>query len=515
MRPRLVYLGLAVVVASGIVFAHRVDAFHDPQFYAEDGARWFSDAYTVGAVRALGLSWAGYLQLVSRIGPLVATPFGIAGQPLVYNVCGLAVQIAPVIFFLSTRFDAVVPSFTARVALSAAYLLLPVEELNVNITGAPYHLIILATLVLVAADPRRWYWKAFDLGAVLLCGLSGPFVYLLLPVALLWYVVRRRRFTLMISAVLAVTLLAQLSARQFSPRLAVELGANVKDFVLIVCDRIVLAGLFAEPAQRHLYVAGHPWGPLVAGIVCVIAILFVAYAAWKAPWELRVFALVAFGIVSGAGVATRIATGDRVGGTRHKRIRRAILPHGLCRPAGDTGVVSVHVATRVDDASRLGRRRARVHIRHSDVGICTIHRRSLAAGGSHHHDRRPGHEARAADPARRWWLVHRHQDAMKVRKRRLPPGARAGSPIVVERFALEYGDAHTELAFGRRGIARIGDPQRADDRCDGQRGDTRALRSVPQPEALAAAPQDVVEEIIHRTGFFHSKARAIIEMSQT
>jgi len=303
MRPRLVYLGLAVVVASGIIFAHRVDAFTNPQFYAEDGAKWFSDAYTVGAIRALGLSWAGYLQLVSRIGPLVATPFGIAGQPLVYNICGLAVQIAPVIFFLSTRFDAVVPSVTARVALSAAYLLLPVEELNVNITGAPYHLIILATLVLVAADPRRWYWKAFDLGAVLLCGLSGPFVYLLLPVALLWYVVRRRRFTLIISAVLALTLLAQLYARQFSPRLAVELGANVKDFVLIVCDRIVLAGLFAEPARRHLYVAGHPWGPLVAGIVCGMAILVVGYAAWKAPWELRVFALVAFGIVAAALVS--------------------------------------------------------------------------------------------------------------------------------------------------------------------------------------------------------------------
>ncbi len=38
-----------------------------------------------------------------------------------------------------------------------------------------------------------------------------------------------------------------------------------------------------------------------------------------------------------------------------------------------------------------------------------------------------------------------------VRKRRLPVGARERAPIVVERLALEYGDAHTELDFLIRG----------------------------------------------------------------
>ena len=36
----------------------------------------------------------------------------------------------------------------------------------------------------------------------------------------------------------------------------------------------------------------------------------------------------------------------------------------------------------------------------------------------------------------------------KVRRRRLPVGARERAPIVVERLALEYADAHTELDFG-------------------------------------------------------------------
>jgi hypothetical protein len=213
------------------------------------------------------------------------------------------VQIAPVAFFLSRRFDAVVPSFWVRIALCAVYLLLPVAELDVNITGAPFHLVILATLVILAPDPRRWYWTAFDLAAMLLCGLSGPFIYILLPVAFVWYLVRRRRFTLILGAVLAIALVAQIYTRQFSARIALELGANVKDLVLIVCDRIVLAGLFAEPARRHVFVAGQPFGVLIASLVCVLAVVVLVYAAWKAPWELRIFALVSFGIVAAALVS--------------------------------------------------------------------------------------------------------------------------------------------------------------------------------------------------------------------
>ncbi|HUZ68164.1 MAG TPA: hypothetical protein VMU65_00490 [Candidatus Saccharimonadales bacterium] len=301
--PGFAFWAAAIVFAAGIVVAHRVDAFTNPQFYAEDGSRWFSDAYNVGAIRALGLSWAGYLQVLSRIGPLVATPFGVANQPLIYNVCGLLLQIAPGLFFLSRRFDTVVPSFWIRIAFSAMYLLLPVAELDVTITGAQFHLVILATLVIVAPDPRRWYWTTFDLVAVLLCGFSGPFVYILLPVSLVWYLMRRRRFTLILSAILAIALVAQIYTRQFSPRIALELGANVKDLALIICDRIVLAGLFAEPARRHVYVAGQPFGVLIASIVCVSALLIVVYAAWKAPWELRIFALVSFGIVAAALVS--------------------------------------------------------------------------------------------------------------------------------------------------------------------------------------------------------------------
>jgi hypothetical protein len=288
-----------MLAAAAIVFAHRVDAFTNPQFYAEDGARWFSDAYNLGALHALGSALAGYFQVLSRLGPVIAAPFGVANQPLVYNVCGLLVQIAPVFYFLSSRFETVVPSFWARAALSLIYLLMPADELNVTITSAPYHLAILATLVVIAPEPHRWYWKVFDVSTVLLCGMSGPFVYILLPITALWYLVRRRPFTLVLLAVFALTLAAQLYASTLSPRPpGANLGASLSNLLLILSDRVILAGIFAEPGHRHVYLAGQTHGTLIAGLICLVSLAVVLYAAMKAPWELRLFALTAVGIVA-------------------------------------------------------------------------------------------------------------------------------------------------------------------------------------------------------------------------
>jgi endonuclease-3 len=103
----------------------------------------------------------------------------------------------------------------------------------------------------------------------------------------------------------------------------------------------------------------------------------------------------------------------------------------------------------------------------------------------------------------------------KARKRRLPVGARDRAPIVVERLALEYGDAHTELAFGdpwQLLVSVILSAQTTDVNVNSV---TPALFArYPTVADLAAADETDVETIIHKTGFFHSKARAIREMSQ-
>ena len=101
-----------------------------------------------------------------------------------------------------------------------------------------------------------------------------------------------------------------------------------------------------------------------------------------------------------------------------------------------------------------------------------------------------------------------------VRRTTLPRGARARAPIVVERLKAEY-PAQTALVHETPWellVATILSAQTTDQRVNAV---TPALfAAYPGVEDLARAPLPKVEEIIHSTGFFRAKARAVVEMSQ-
>lgn len=302
------WLGLAAValVAAGVVISRRPDAFTNAQFYAEDGTIWFSQAYNVGPWQALTIDYAGHWLTQPRLVALVAAPFGPGQAPLIYNILGLLFQIAPVLFFMSSRFDALVPSRWVRVALGAVYLLMPSNELHVDTASAQFHLAVLSVLVVVASPPARWYWYAFDAATVALCALTGAFVYVLLPLTALWWLVRRNRWSGVLTAILVAGLVLQFFALA-GGRLSSGLDATLRNLVLIVCDRILLAGLFAEEGHTHVFVAGLPHATLIAGLICLVALAVVVYAMVRAPWELRAFALFGFGIAA-AGMAAPLVT---------------------------------------------------------------------------------------------------------------------------------------------------------------------------------------------------------------
>jgi endonuclease-3 len=103
----------------------------------------------------------------------------------------------------------------------------------------------------------------------------------------------------------------------------------------------------------------------------------------------------------------------------------------------------------------------------------------------------------------------------KPRRRRLPAGARERAPVVVERLALEYGDAHTELSFATPWqllVSVILSAQTTDVNVHSVAPELFAR--YPTVADLASSVQEDVELLIHKTGFFRSKARAIREMSQ-
>src|SRR5262249_12109883 len=86
----------------------------NPQFFAEDGARWYVDAYSLG-LRSLLLPESGYLHTLTRLIALLTIVLPFSFAPLVMNLCALMLQVLPVNLFLS-RFTSI--SFHVRVLAS-------------------------------------------------------------------------------------------------------------------------------------------------------------------------------------------------------------------------------------------------------------------------------------------------------------------------------------------------------------------------------------------------------------
>ena len=186
VRPRVQpYLAAAALssVYAALVLLRRPDLLVHPQYYAEDGQAWFANAYNMPPLHALLQPLGGYYAIFQPVSALLLTPLGLVHTATAFAVLAVVVQIVPPLFFASPRLRSVIASDRARAMIAALYLIVPNEELTGNLTNSQWHLALLAFLVLIAAAPRSRSWRAFDVGALLVAGLSGPFILVLLPLA--------------------------------------------------------------------------------------------------------------------------------------------------------------------------------------------------------------------------------------------------------------------------------------------------------------------------------------------
>jgi len=107
-----------------LIASRRPDALTRPQFWAEDGAVWYAQAYNDGAWSALLHPWTGYVQTFSRLTAAVSLSVPLVDAPLVFAVAALVAQAVPPLFLLSSRFAG-----CAGVSGPTCALLLPVAAL--------------------------------------------------------------------------------------------------------------------------------------------------------------------------------------------------------------------------------------------------------------------------------------------------------------------------------------------------------------------------------------------------
>jgi len=162
-----------------------------------------------------------------------------------------------------------------------------------------WFLALTAFLVLIAAPPANLAWRVFDVAVLALSGTTGPFCLLLLPIAIIQFLVRRQSWTRVLLAIMSVAAVIQATAlfAGWANRTPAPLGATPRLFVRIVAGRIIVSPVLGlEFLLRH---------PAIAGPVCALAFvgagLLAIYTILRAPVELRLLLLFST-LVAGASL---------------------------------------------------------------------------------------------------------------------------------------------------------------------------------------------------------------------
>ena len=277
-----------------ILFLRRPETLLYPQFWGEDGAAWFANAYNFGPLQSLFLTQNGYFQTISRITAIISLAFPITRAPLVFNLIALTIQTVPVLLVVSSRFEKLIPAFRIRLAIALFYLLLPnTAEIHGNITNSQWFLALAAFMVLVAERNDKKIWRIFDTLILILAGLSGPFSLFLVPVAaIIWNSNRNRTVlkNLIVVSSTAVIQMAGLFIMGQGERIYLLPDLTFK-LVLTILSRQVIWGSLAG-INGYIWILNHiSWYFWFFSVSTVLALLLAAYALMRAPIQLKFFIL--------------------------------------------------------------------------------------------------------------------------------------------------------------------------------------------------------------------------------
>jgi hypothetical protein len=270
--------------------SRRPDALLNPQFYAEDGAIWFADAWNLGWLHSLTLPAGGYLNTLPRLVCGLAILLPLKSAPLLLNWFGIFIQALPVNVLLTARCSNWGPLWL-RALQAGLYVVLPnSSELDVTITNAHWHLALVACLLAFSETPANNAWRAFDVVILLLTGLTGPWSLVLTPLVLIFWWYRRQRWPLVMAGLLGVCAAiqgAELLAHPVRP--SAPLGANLALFFRLIARQIYLGAVWGENSfARH--------GPVVLAVLVFSAGTYVlGYGLLRLRLEMKLF--IAFAIL--------------------------------------------------------------------------------------------------------------------------------------------------------------------------------------------------------------------------
>jgi hypothetical protein len=194
---------LILIAIALALFARRPDAFISPQFWAEDGPIFFLQQYQYGA-SAIATPTAGYLLLIPRLIAFFSqTFFDYAHIPRIYSLSSLTATLLVASSILSPRLRI---KYKGLLALSLVLIPHYGNEVFLTITNIQWISCLLLVLVILKCKPDRQYGhvamqQAADIFAIIIIGLTGPFLVVLLPLFLWKWKRESSKYNCLIAAI--------------------------------------------------------------------------------------------------------------------------------------------------------------------------------------------------------------------------------------------------------------------------------------------------------------------------
>ncbi len=270
------------------LFTRRPGLFLHAQFYAEDGAVWFEQAYNSGWLHSLTLPEGGYLNTLQRLvaGLALLVPFRWA--PLMMAIAGLLIQALPVTLLLSARCRSWGPLFL-RCVFAVIYVVLPnSREVHVVLTNAQWHLALALALIAFAAPPASWGGRLFDVLLFAIGSVSGPFCIVLIPLMLFYGWMRRKSWSIVLAGLAAPGALLQIGLIVTHARSTTVLGATPALFLRLMGGHVFAASILGSNGLA----SWHGTAPLAVALLAdVVGIAVMGYAMRWMSVAMRFFVL--------------------------------------------------------------------------------------------------------------------------------------------------------------------------------------------------------------------------------
>ncbi|HUR59484.1 MAG TPA: hypothetical protein VM029_17335 [Opitutaceae bacterium] len=257
-------LGLTLLLCASILVARRPDLLQSPQFWAEDGPVFFAQSRTLGAAALLQPS-AGYLHTALRMIAWLAAQVDVTLAPAFFVAAAGMLTLYVAARTQSRRFP-----FRHSIAYPLALVMVPdAYEVLLNLTNLQWVLAAGLLLILISRDALTPAQRGHDVAALIVLGLTGPFIIAFLPL-FAWRAWRR--------------------ATHFSAMLAVVAGACAAVQTIVILRNPIAATVAPMAVEMLLGIPGLRVGSsLLAGG--------------------RVGADAGFALASGLGVLTLAAIG--------------------------------------------------------------------------------------------------------------------------------------------------------------------------------------------------------------